>query len=470
MLPALSLTLAIAVGTEPPCGDHAALIAALERLVQTGEPRHVDHDAGQDLQSQLTCMLANRADAPSRWLAICAAFPIVPRMTRPLSEADNPPLLELRASRVLSLPWSVAFDADIEGQIDAGEWRVLKQIHSGQVDATRLDSMFSSAELLPGLHVIRLRARLRYSRVPTDLPRQEVRDLRSVSFGLWARQGRSVAPAAFDVGPTVQAAKTAFLSQLESGMPETTLDKWLTELAHNEERASPLWRTDWCSMHATQSDELRSSNDVCLVGSTQVRGTVADVWVRIGELETAGDRAAWRIAEPTLAAAYLRRTGRTPVSLALLPALLDVPEDWWPAPIITVHGADVEVVPAIPDPLHPTEVHAFVENTGSAAAFDVVVDVIAGSEAAAGRRRFVRTIAAGDRVELVFQVQYRLPYGFVMIHAMLPNEHSVWTVPQHVGTGTPVAIHFVNPEGAPRHFVASICQTAIAVSDCAVRH
>src|SRR2546423_12138472 len=98
MAASVALILTMAIGLAPEGGSHgmrvysepAQLVDALERLVRTGEPRHVTHDDGQELDAALKNALTARSDAELQWLPTRAAPPIVPTIPRPLSSRTRP--------------------------------------------------------------------------------------------------------------------------------------------------------------------------------------------------------------------------------------------------------------------------------------------------------------------------------------------------------------------------------------------
>src|SRR5688572_30087712 len=82
--------------------DRGALIAALERLMTTGEPRHFDHDDGELLKAAVDEAMRH-GDAEIARLARRASVPILARVTAPLSPTTNLPSLSIEMSPVLPL-------------------------------------------------------------------------------------------------------------------------------------------------------------------------------------------------------------------------------------------------------------------------------------------------------------------------------------------------------------------------------
>jgi hypothetical protein len=465
MIPALAVGLAFTLAFQSAAADRSELTRALERLVETGEPRHVDHDEGAELQAAVTRALAGDTDVPLRWLATRAAFPIVVRIGRPLSTIETAGFLDVRARQVLKLPWPVGYEAQIEGQADGGDWKPLLRIRSGAEETPRLDSMLPPRGVSSGFHTLQLRAQIRYDGLPSGMPRTETRRLPPIYYGLWNPRrltARGAAVAAF-----VDRGKTASVRSLAPEMPNVPLTNWLAQVMRTE--TGQLWRTDPCTLHAHPSGESPSSADVCAVGLAQgPDGTMAEVWVKIAELRPDEAGGPWFPTEPGVVGSYLRRSGRAPVPLALMPALVDAPEESWPTPVLVVHAGDIDVAPAVPVPGEPSAVRVFVENQGAAPAYGVQIDILTGSdEQSTIRRSFIRDVAAGEHAEIAFTTQYSRPYGWVIAHVMMLTEHADSWVAADPPLGNEVAIRFLNPAAAPPDFVASICRSAVARADCA---
>lgn len=79
--------------------DRPALIAALERLMATGEPRHTTHDEGQRLQLAVDEAVA-RGDHELERLAIRAASPLTASISPPVGSIRELPKISFDASTV----------------------------------------------------------------------------------------------------------------------------------------------------------------------------------------------------------------------------------------------------------------------------------------------------------------------------------------------------------------------------------
>jgi hypothetical protein len=100
-----------AEGVGPRESTRARVIAALERLMITGEPRHTSHDEGQWLQAEVNAAVA-RGDAQVTRLAQRAAIPLVAHARTPVSLLGNSPPVTIEMPVVLSLPTPVAYRAE----------------------------------------------------------------------------------------------------------------------------------------------------------------------------------------------------------------------------------------------------------------------------------------------------------------------------------------------------------------------
>ena len=83
-----------AQGARPSEATRARVIAALEQLMITGEPRHTSHDEGQWLQTEVSAAIA-RGDAAITRLAQRAAIPLIAGAGTPVSTLGNNPSLTI---------------------------------------------------------------------------------------------------------------------------------------------------------------------------------------------------------------------------------------------------------------------------------------------------------------------------------------------------------------------------------------
>ena len=469
MFPLLAL---LGLGVPPPgepLWERARLVVALEQLIETGEPRHSDHDEGEELQAALTAALSGTRDDDLRWLATRAAVPIVAQIARPLSPIGDPGSLELRADAVLTLPWPVDFIADIDARVDGAQWSPIRQIRSRNASGGRLDALLPAPALRPGFHDVELRARIRYATLPDGMPSEEVRRLPSVHYGVW--DAAHPLDAGREVAQLVDRGRYASVARLESGLPDVPLAIWLMQLPYAERGVEARWRTEWCALRTHPSGEGQVLSDVCLVATAQAPlGTVAEVWVKLGHLQIDPEASHWQACDPTLEGAFLRRSGRAPVALAALPALIDDSEQSWPMPALSLRSADVTVTPTKPRPGQPAVVRASLWNTGTADLYGVAIDVLAGSaETPVLHRRFVRDVPAGGRTDITIPLTLPLPYGWILVHAMPLTDHTEWPVLDELSSEQVLAVRLVNPAAAPAGVSRRLCEAAAGTPACTLR-
>ena len=450
-----------------PAWSRTQLVDALERVILTGEPRHVTHDEGQDLDEALKQALASGADAELQWLATRAAVPIAPAILRPLSSRTRPGALNIRTDRVFTLPWAVEYVADIEGRVDGGPWRTLLRVNAGVSENRSLDKLLpKSAAIAPGFHALSLRARIRYAKLPAGLPRQETRDLATVHYGVWgsARSSTDAVRPFFDVAASVSGA------QLDPALPDEPLSSWLASLPHDAQAHAVLdWHTEWCSVHESMSDEKVVPADVCVVARREgPRPAFTEIWMKVGALRSDRDLARWVRQTPTLVAAYLVNGVRVRVPLSAVSNYLAQPIEAWPSARLVVNAAGITVASPIVVPGVSTALRVLIANMGDADATGVNINVLVASERdlPALHRTFVRTIRAGGTVEIETPVTFPAGYGFV----------DVMVVPGHdeIGPRTDPrgenhhAMAVINQRAAPAGYLQRIClEAGRAADNCA---
>ena len=454
-LPPAFDSLALAQG-----GSHdskAQLVDALERLLRTGEPRHVSHDDGQELDVALKAALAAGSDADLEWLATRAAAPIVPTILRPLSSRRTPGALSLRTERVLTLPWNVEYVADVDARMDGGRWQRILRVKSGVSEHRSLDKLLpAAAAMTPGFHTLALRARIRYGELPPGMPRRETRDLVTVHYGVWG----SARTAADPVRPFFDAAASVSAATLDSNLSDVPFSSWLKQLPHNDnERMAMDWRTEWCGRHESMSDEGLVSGDVCVVARTGGPGSPwAEAWLKVGALGSDdGHEPRWVRKPAALVAAYvLEGTVRVRVPLSAVPDYLSRPVDQWPSARLVVNTAGISVMSPTIAPGVPTTVRILVANMGDADATGVTINVLAASEEnlPSTLRTFVRTIRAGGSVEIEMPVVFPARYGIV--HVLIAPGHDDIGPKFDSARENYAALAVINPRAAPAEFLQRV--------------
>lgn len=436
--------------------DRATVVAALERLVRTGEPRHVSHDEGEELWTALQPMLRDTSDTELQSLARRAACPIVPEMFRPMTTVGQPLSVEIRGARVLPLPQLPRYVALVEASVDGQPWVKAFELPACTGAGAALESFLPPAALVPGFHVLNLRARISYAKAQD---RDEVRDLPPVPYG--------IVPAA---SPLLTQARTVPVSVLDADLAATPLSRWLAAFTtvHMETMA-------WCNRHAGRGLETEPSDAVCLLTTFGAESSprLGEVWIELGRLGIGPDGVRWTASAPSLVdAAVIDRGdtagGRSQVPLSALPSLLSASGPPVPRPVIVVTPADMTAEPAVPSPGQPASIHVSVWNNGDAPANGVTIDVMAGSstEGPVLHRRFVRAIPPRDRVQLDLNTTFTHAYGWIMVMALQLTEDSEFGWTGTDGADEPLAIAFVNRPALPPALVATICRNAVGHYRC----
>ncbi len=103
------------------------------------------------------------------------------------------------------------------------------------------------------------------------------------------------------------------------------------------------------------------------------------------------------------------------------------------------------------------------ENHGQADAFGIVIDVSAGNgELPLVRRRFVRDIPEGGRVDIPVSVPLQLSYGWAVV-LPLPGTHNGML---ELDFEPPFKVIFINRNAAPADVVRGICQGTTGGPSC----
>jgi hypothetical protein len=194
------------------------LVAALERLMLTGEPRHTSHDDGQWLQAEVDAAIA-RGDRTIERLAQRAAVPFLAFISQPVSSIDGAPSLSIEMPKVLTLRRPVSYRAVLFASLDGGEL-VRVGMFTGSRGGT-IRTLLPAAASAPGLHHLRLRANITYDRAA--LPR-EVRDLPELVYAIY---DPALAPASQDTRFVLDAAKQVSAQRLDPALPDVPFIRWI---------------------------------------------------------------------------------------------------------------------------------------------------------------------------------------------------------------------------------------------------
>lgn len=149
MLIETTLAFALALAPDGRPWERARVVETLQNLMKTGEPRHIDHDEGQELWATLSMLLQNGSDPELQALATRAACPIVVRVHRPLDTIDGAEL-EVTTRCVLPLRSPVAYRATVEANLDGAGWRTLIEVRPGGSYGSKLNRTLRRDELRQG--------------------------------------------------------------------------------------------------------------------------------------------------------------------------------------------------------------------------------------------------------------------------------------------------------------------------------
>jgi hypothetical protein len=457
MLIATTLALALLAGPDDHPWERARVMDALQHLIKTGEPRHIDHDEGQELWASLSLLLQAGADPELQVLAQRAACPVVVRVPRPIDALGNAEL-EVTTHCVLPLAPKVSYTAALEGNLDGAGWREILEVKPDSLYSVRVGTSLPREKLTGGFHRLDVRARITYEPPLSGVADREVRQLAPVAFGL---RKQSTSAAMSLAAMAEYRARAAHVSSLDRTMPDQPLAAWLTQFASRVE-----WTTDWCDRHANGQSDHWTPMAVCEVAMFSAGGsTEGEVWIRIGELHVESD-SIWSELAPSLEGAYLYRSAdRTPVPLALVPMLVVADKQSWPLPRLAIVADDVTVPAAIRGGATVATVPVAIANQGQGDAFGITIDVSAGTgELPLVRRRFVRDIPAGGRVDIPIEVPLQLPYAWAVVIFII-GTHNGMLMPEEAFK-PPFKVIFINRDATPPGFVTGVCQSAAGTPSC----
>jgi hypothetical protein len=398
--------------------DRARAMAALERLIATGEPRHNSHDDGQWLQEQVDRAFAEN-DAELLRLAKRAAQPLVVSLSPVISSTRSLPWLSIETLPVLAVRSGGQYRADLMVSVDGGEPVRLAMPPPGS-NGGMIDELLPRQASIPGRHTLRLIAQLAFADQTLGV---ETRELPEVVYGIY--QADSVD--AGSVRSFIDAARNTNVRELDSSLPDAPFGAWLKAVAKSapdadfEPAQDHFWQVRYCDQRLGEERTYSAVGDLCTVAQFAVadgHNGVGQVWIRTGRIERVEGNIRWSAAVPSVEAIQLRTTdlGR----LSELAPMLALPSSAWPAPDISV----------LPEEIHlqregdVIQAQAIVRNTGSAAAHDVQIYLTASKDGVKrSSRTFIRSIPAKGFVEVTADLATREPYGEVMLHALQISEH-----------------------------------------------
>jgi len=413
------------------------VIAALEHLLATGEPRHVSHDEGEWLQEQVNLAFA-RQDEEIAQLSRRAASPVIARIIEPVSATSQPLQLTFWTRPVLKVSPGVDYRAEVWASVDGGELTRLGMIESDRESGLdRLPPEVTAA----GLHHLRIRVLLTFSEASGLAP--EVRDLPELVYARYDAAANRVADGRF----FISSAMAVRADRLDAALPAIAFDTWLRDLvrSHGGKPEEMQWRTTHCEARIAEAGVEPLGREICAVTDFLAKGAIARIWIRTGRVELTETEARWLGERPTFAGLLLG--GVEIGSLARLGDLLSTPRESWPSGDVAVAPEEITVTSA----REAVQVNAVVRNAGSEPLHGVFVaaQLSNGTERGIIRGVVIDLPAFGTKTVSV-DFPLLIPYGAVVIHALQLGEHA----PFESWTPDPTpedsfAFRLVNPRQAP---------------------
>ena len=457
MRPGLVISLMLLSGAPTSAQDprpptRGRVIAALETLMTTGEPRHTSHDEGQWLQTEVSAAIAS-GDAEITQLAQRAAIPLIAVARTPVSPLGSNPPVTIEMPPVLTLPTPVAYRAHLFASVDGDELVPVGTVSTDRRESALDWSLLESAKKA-GLHHVRLRARIIYE---LSTLAAETRDLPELVYAIYDPKADS----RFDVRYYEAAAKSVSVRRLDATLPDVPFATWLHDLAtqYSDKKDEQQWRTTYCDEFSVEAGLPPRRRDLCTVAYLHLTGGWAEIWLRMGRIELTDSDVRWLAEGPAVEGIRLRHSNSSEVSdgLSALPGLLAAPPASWPSPDLSVAPEDIAVTRTA------TTVHiaAIIRNSGNANSRGALV-MIGAATSATDRgitRSFVVDVPRGGTKEIEVSVPFSAPYGAVLAQVLQISEHT----PHDTWTPDPtpddeVAVRIISPEHAPKGFVASLLQ------------
>lgn len=454
LIPAVAATTAAANQRAAQAGEERAkLIAALDRLMLTGEPLHTSHGEGVWLQAAVDRALAAN-DREVRLLAQRAAAPLLSHVSSPVRSTLDRPVIEVRHPAVLKLSQPVSHTAQIYASLDGGEMFLVGEAPPA---GTSRSLALPSAALAPGLHHLRLQARIVYQGTD-DVPPPETRNLQELTYALYdpARQG------SFDARIFVESPLSVRANRLNASLPEEPFSSWLTGvLSRHSSKPTVDWRGQYCDDRIRESGALPKTRSLCSVGYFEVRGVIGQVWIRTGRVELTDLEVKWLAEAPAFEGLKLLHGSQAEFDdLAELPALLASDPALLPQGDISVAPEDITVSVTDSGGSPHVQIAAVVRNSGGVDLRGVQVLVAATVNGEHGPKELVIVdVPRRGHAEIKRLLPFSAPYGTILVHAMQASEHGPFESFQPDPTpDDAVAFRIVNPTKAPSGYAARIVQ------------
>jgi hypothetical protein len=424
--------------------ERARIVAALERLMTTGEPRHTSHDEGQWLQAAVDAAIA-RGDVEVERLARRAAVPLLASVSAPIS--SHPAALSFQSPTVLKVPAPASYRADLFVSVD-GEDAVRIGSHPG-MRSTNIDGLLPQRASRPGLHHLRLTAHITYA-PGSGLP-AETRQLPDIVYGIYDPDARTP----FDAGYVLDAAKGANVKQLDLRLPDARFELWLQSIAAAHggkfDRVND-WTIQPCDARTIEQGLPARSPEICATAWFSVKDGnvgVGQVWIRTARLELVNGEPLLLAEMPTVEGVTL--AGADFEMLSALPDLLGTPSERWARADVSVAPEDITVTQMT----GAVRVNAVIRNAGAVDAHGVEVFFGATRDGLKDTRRTIVVVVPkrGAR-SITVTLPFDHPYGAVVVHAAQMSDHT----PSEMWHPDPtpedaVAFRIVNPRLTPNRYV-----------------
>lgn len=449
--------------------DRGNLMTTLERLMASGEPRHIDHDEGRDLQDAVSAALA-WGDRDLERLAVRAAAPLLARITSPVSPASEPPSLSIESFDVLRLPRPVPYRARIFATLDGGPETLVDTVASGRGGrGTALRTLFGEQATLPGVHTLRLRAELTFGEAWGQPAWTERRSLPTAFYALFLPDDNATAA----LRALVTSPASTRADVFDPALGAEPFGAWLAHLlaSHGAKPGDgPSWRSEDCSARTAEAGTRTPLVSICAVAAFAVVGRTGEVWFGTAEVGETPDGADWiALSPPRFEGFVIGEAAPESETLSKLPWLLDVAPESRPVGDVAISPQDITVSTAGDATAGHFDVVVEVRNAGAGDLFKTSVSLSWATAAGArpSSRTFVVDIPAHGSARLSTAIDLPAGYGFVLAQALQVGEHA--PAGHWMPDPTPedsCAIRLVNPTMSPAGYVDALTRTAGA---CAVR-
>jgi len=429
---------------DPAGSERARVVAALERLLMTGEPRHTSHDEGQWLQAAVDAAIA-RGDAEVERLARRAAVPLLANVSAPIS--SHPAALSFETPTVLKVPAPASYRADLFVAVD-GEEAVRIGSHPG-LRSTSIESLLPPAASRPGLHHLRITARITWA-AGSSLS-GETRQLPDIVYGIYDPAARTP----FDTGYVLDAAKGANVKQLDPRLPDARFDLWLQAIAAAHggkfDRVND-WTIQPCDARTIEHGLPARSPEICATAWFGVKDGnvgIGQVWIRTARLELVNGAPLLLAEMPTVEGVTVAAADFE--TLSALSDLLGTPSESWARADVSVAPDDITVTQMT----GTVRVNAVIRNAGAVDAHGVEVFFGATRDGLKDTRRTIVVLVPKQGARsITVTLPFDHPYGAVVVHAAQMSSHT----PSEMWHPDPtpedaIAFRIIDPQLAPNRYV-----------------